>query len=636
MKSYSRFALAVLAACLQSACGKDDIVGPDAISPAAVVDLEAKSFGTSTVLLSWTSTGDDGHEGTATQYDLRYSTNPISESTFALLPQSHTGQPLSSESRQSTAITGLEEGTEYYFAIVLTDDNHNRSRLSNIPASTTASVDTISPGLPTNVVIHSESETSLRLEWVSSGDDSIFGQASAYDLRFAKSAITEATWAEAMSIPLPATPAPTGTPETMVLMHLTRGTHYFLGLRVRDEAGNESNPVIVSAVTLGAMPRAWLVDKLGAGDATTIQAGIDIAASGDTVLVFPGHYFENVEFRGRDITLKSRDGYASTTIDGSARLGRSVISLTRNETPKSVIDGFSIVNGFAPAGGGIFSRDAYPTIQNNYIAYNRTGATGFGAGIFCTYTSRIQDYQVVIKDNLIEYNHSDFNGGGLGTTVPCDLNNNIIRHNTMEKEGDGGGAWISVRGGSCSIEYNHFVNNNATDHGGGLYISNSEALEMITVQYNVFISNTSGGSGNDEGSTGSGGGLALLDLRSGDIKNNTFIANTGRSEAAGGGGSILMYLTSYAVTVRQNIITGSIGCGISCFGGTGTVENNLFWENDSDLCSVTPGECPPEWLEGSIFEDPQFCGPDNAQVSSGSPALTGREVIGAESGPGCP
>ena len=52
----------------------------------------------------------------------------------------------------------------------------------------------------------------------------------------------------------------------------------------------------------------------------TIQAGINAANNGDTVLVAPGTYTENINFMGKAITVKSSKGASLTIVDGGALL----------------------------------------------------------------------------------------------------------------------------------------------------------------------------------------------------------------------------------------------------------------------------------------------------------------------------
>ncbi|MHC4945705.1 MAG: right-handed parallel beta-helix repeat-containing protein, partial [Planctomycetota bacterium] len=103
----------------------------------------------------------------------------------------------------------------------------------------------------------------------------------------------------------------------------------------------------------------------------TIQSAINAAAKGDLVLVAPGTYFENIDFSGKTITVKSSDGSYCTFIDGSQ--AGSVVVFRNHESSKSVLDGFTISNGTGTqhpdyggwVGGGIFCYKASPTIINN-------------------------------------------------------------------------------------------------------------------------------------------------------------------------------------------------------------------------------------------------------------------------------
>ena len=91
------------------------------------------------------------------------------------------------------------------------------------------------------------------------------------------------------------------------------------------------------------------VKQDGTGGYDTIQEGINASADGDTVLVYPGTYYENVNLNGHHITLASLelttgDFYYidSTIIDGNQR--GSCIRVDNGEQ-NVVIRGFSITNG---------------------------------------------------------------------------------------------------------------------------------------------------------------------------------------------------------------------------------------------------------------------------------------------------
>jgi len=121
--------------------------GADGTPPAAVTDLAPSNAAATTMLLTWTAPGDDNRTGLATSYDLRRSTSPINSTNFAsavvLIPQP---TPALAGTAQSYVVTGLTNGTTYYFAIKTRDEMGNWSGISNIASLNTLAVDTTAPG----------------------------------------------------------------------------------------------------------------------------------------------------------------------------------------------------------------------------------------------------------------------------------------------------------------------------------------------------------------------------------------------------------------------------------------------------------------------------------------------------------
>jgi hypothetical protein len=114
--------------------------GSDTIAPSAIANLSLSGLTSSSITLNWASPGDDGNIGTASSYDIRYSTSQITDANWASATQA-TGepQPLSSGTIQTFTIGGLNPGTLYYFAIKTLDEVPNTSGLSNVPSAITTS-----------------------------------------------------------------------------------------------------------------------------------------------------------------------------------------------------------------------------------------------------------------------------------------------------------------------------------------------------------------------------------------------------------------------------------------------------------------------------------------------------------------
>ena len=112
----------------------------DTLAPSAITDLASTSVAPTSLILSWTSSGDDANQGQAASYDLRFSTSPLTDTSFSQATRL-TGLPTPKPSGGSETYSaiGLSPATTYYLALKSTDDASLTSAISNIiQASTTA------------------------------------------------------------------------------------------------------------------------------------------------------------------------------------------------------------------------------------------------------------------------------------------------------------------------------------------------------------------------------------------------------------------------------------------------------------------------------------------------------------------
>ena len=109
----------------------------------------------------------------------------------------------------------------------------------------------------------------------------------------------------------------------------------------------------------------------------SIQRGIDESINGDEVIVRPGTYNETINFNGKAITLRSSDGPAVTTIDGTL-LNDSVVKCVSAEGPRTVLEGFTITGGNASRGGGMSNLGSSPTVTNCTFSSNTADTSGGG------------------------------------------------------------------------------------------------------------------------------------------------------------------------------------------------------------------------------------------------------------------
>ncbi len=354
-------------------------------------------------------------------------------------------------------------------------------------------------------------------------------------------------------------------------------------------------------------------------DQPTIQAAINVAVTGDTVLVAPGTFKENINFMGKAITVTSSGGAKATTIDGG--LAASVVTFSSGETTASVLSGFTITNGKASfGGGGIEISSSSPTILKNVIKKNQACD---GDGIEVSFGSPVIRGNQIVGN--IQSGCSGGTGGGgieIGGAASAQVVGNLIANNNAG-DGIGGGGISLFAAGTPTIMNNIFMGNTNVTTGGAISMYNLS--DAIVVQ-NLFIKNSS-----------PQGGAVYYLVPSGangpTLVNNTFFDNN----ATTGMGSAV-YANDFDVPshLYNNIVDEVSGQTAVYCGSLNSSTIPVFFNNDvvasggtnyGGICSDQSGS------NGNISADPLFVkAPTNLQLQAASPAIDG----GTNSAPDLP
>ncbi len=203
------------------------------------------------VTLSWTTPGDDSLSGTASQFDIRYSTSLITSANYASATRWTSGVPVPTApgSSQSVMVTGLTPSTTYWFAIKTGDDVPNWAGISNVVSRTTTVAPDVSRPAALAISVSSINDTSATLQWVAVGDDSLTGTATSYDIRYSSSPITSANWATAIQATGEPTPTAAGSTQSCQVRGLSRQVTYYFAAKVTDDSGNVSGLSNVPSAT---------------------------------------------------------------------------------------------------------------------------------------------------------------------------------------------------------------------------------------------------------------------------------------------------------------------------------------------------------------------------------------------------
>lgn len=345
---------------------------------------------------------------------------------------------------------------------------------------------------------------------------------------------------------------------------------------------------------------------------TRVGDAIAASASGDTVLVCPGIYIENIGFGGKGITVRSIAGPQTTILDGNA--ADAVVRFTFNETAAAVLEGFTIRNGFSSdlGGGGILISQASPVIRGNLILSNRACA---GSGIISHFGSPL------IEGNTIAGNtqggcSGGTGGGGIGIIgqSSATIRGNTIRDNVSG--GDGGGISLFAAG-TPTIERNIITGNRAGEGGGISMVNKSDA----TIAGNLIAGNRASSKG--------GGVYWLVPLgdRGAIVVNNTIAAN----DSPSGSGVFADGFDRTAVLYNNIIVAAPAQTAVFC-GNFNDLNPPVFRFNDvySATGASYGGICADQTgVLNNISADPLFvnAATGDYRLRGTSPAIDAAERL---------
>jgi len=367
----------------------------------------------------------------------------------------------------------------------------------------------------------------------------------------------------------------------------------------------------LSTATL-ARATTWIVPI----NASTIQSAISVAAAGDTIEVLPGTYSgpgnKDLDFGGKSLVLRSRDGAAATILDCQGS-GRALV-FQNGEGSAAVVSGFTMTNGRVAQGGAVSCLGASPTLIDCILTANRADESGGGI------SSRIGAHPTVLRCR-IEGNSAFFSGGGISC---IDASASIGDCDLIGNEAGLLGGGIYCRNASPSIDDSRFISNRSNGAGGGLVIYH---LSAPIVSACIVAGNRSVGSAGavfcDDAAAptfvdcvvtgnlteGSGGGMLCVGRSTAALRSSTVSGN--RALQKGGG----LYAENVSgFTLERTILWGNCAATDDEAHLVDAASHAAFTCSDFDSSGVG-GLGGVSYGADNVFSDPLFCAPLDCAIA---------------------
>ena len=252
----------------------------------------------------------------------------------------------------------------------------------------------------------------------------------------------------------------------------------------------------------------------------TIQYAVNYAEDGDTVMVLPGTYLENININEKSIVLRGLGNPDSIVVDGNQ--AGSVVTITGIIFNSVFVENMTITNGSAENGGGISAVDVSLGMKQLIVSENV--ATASGGGIY------ILGAQSELT-NLVISENSSANGGGLYAdgNAFISLWNSTVSDNISSSEGDG----LLVSEGTIMEIINSVINGNGDEE---IVVGQSEEPGILEISY----SSINGG-------------------QEGIVANNGEITWAGNNILDGGGVFVSRGGSDYSLSDFSHLIGGGTG-----------------------------------------------------------------------------